>query len=205
MNGFDALFSLANNFYSFLTGATGYGIALWFLTTIFAWSGLVKLRRPTSTAMAIVDFGVVRRVHPALGWFLGAVELILAILLALRLLPQLTLLLTAMLLWLFTIVIARSLWQGETFACFCFGDADSELSRWTLLRTGTLALLTTLITFAPVPGISSLGFQSSLLQAIIAWSLLGTIVLISNVLRLARWSTNPFDQTTTNSTMEVSR
>jgi hypothetical protein len=204
MNGFDALLSLVNDFYSFLSVATGYGIVQWFLATIFAWSGLVKLHRPTSAAMAMVDFGVVRRVHPALGWFLGVVELTLAVALALLLLPQITLLLSAILLWLFTIVIARSLWHGEIFACFCFGDADSELSRWTLLRTSTLTLIATLMAFAPVPATSSSGFQSSLLQAIIAWSLLGTIVLSSNALHILRWNPNPFNRNTT-STMEISR
>lgn len=203
MNGFEILFSLVNDFYRFLTGATGYGTVLWFLAAIFAWSGLVKLRRPTSAAMSMVDFGIVHRVQPALGWSLGAVELSLAVVLALKLYPQLTLLLAAMLLWLFTIVIARSLWRGDTFACFCFGETDSELSRWTLLRTGTLALLATLIASAPVPPTS--GFQFSLLQAIIAWSLLGITVLGSNVLRLLRWGTNPFNQNTTDSATKVSR
>jgi hypothetical protein len=187
-----------------LTEATGYGIVLWFLAAIFAWSGLVKLRRPTLAAMSMVDFGVVRRVNPTLGWLLGAVELTLAIVLALRLLPRITLLLSAMLLWLFTIVIARSLWRGETFACFCFGDADSKLSRWTLLRTSTLALLATSMIFAPVPAALALGLQTILLQAVIAWSLLGTIVLSSNALRLLRWNTT-FDQNTTDSVTEMSR
>jgi len=204
MNGFEALFSLVRDFYRLLTGAVGYGIVCWFLATIFAWSGVVKLRRPTLTAMAMVDFGVFRRVQPVLGWMLGAVELTLAFALATQRFPQLTLLLTAMLLWVFTIFIARSLWRGKAFACFCFGDTDSEMSPWTLLRTVALALLATVMALTPIPADLPLNYQANVLQVIIAWSFVGTVVLGSYMLRLLRWGDNPFDRNRTHSVMEES-
>ena len=145
--------------------------------------------------MTMVDFGIVSRVQPVFGWLLGLVELSLALALILQIFPRFTLSLTALLLWFFAALIARSLWLDEAFACFCFGDADSELSGWTLARTSALAILATIVALASVPANLQLSFQNSTLQATVAWSLLGTIVLVSYVPQLLRWGSNPFPAT----------
>jgi len=54
----------------------GYGVAIWILAIIFAWSGIAKLWQPTLAARALVDFGVLRRVRPHLGSALGVAELL---------------------------------------------------------------------------------------------------------------------------------
>ena len=75
MNGFESAFSLLGEVLYLVTSPAGYGIAIWILAIIFVWSGLAKLRRPTLAAMAMNDFGVLRRVRPRL----GAAELLLAL------------------------------------------------------------------------------------------------------------------------------
>jgi hypothetical protein len=190
VNGFESAISLFAKALHLITAPTGYGIAVWILAIVFAWSGVAKLRRPTLAAVAMMDFGVLRRVRPALGSALGAVELLVALSLATGTLPVIFLPITAGLLWFFVLLIAKSLLSGEDFACFCFGETDSRLSRLTLVRTGALALLASVLAFAPLP---YAGFvQTYLLQAISAAAFVGTIVLGSQIARLLRWNRDPF-------------
>jgi Methylamine utilisation protein MauE len=190
MSGFEAAFSLVAELLRLVTAPTGYGIAVWILAIIFVWSGLAKLRRPTLAAMAIVDFGVLRRVRPRLGSALGAAELLLALFLITGTIPAIFLPVTAGLLWIFVLLISKNLWSGKDFACFCFGDADSRLSRLTLVRTAALALLASVLAAAPLP---YAGFsQVYLLQAITAAALVGSMVLGSQIRRLLRWHGDPY-------------
>ena len=190
MSGFESALALLAKALHLITAPTGYGIAVWILAIIFAWSGVAKLRKPTLAAVAIMDFGVLRRVRPRLGGALGAAELLLALLLVSGTLPALVLPVTAGLLWLFVVLIAKSLLSGRDFACFCFGDADSRLSRLTLVRTGALALLASVLAVAPLP---YAGFDRTyLLQAISAAAFVGTIALGSQIANLLRWNRDPF-------------
>ena len=190
MNGFESALSLWAKALSLITAPEGYGIAIWFLAIIFVWSGLAKLRRPALAAMALNDFGILRRVRPRLGGALGAVELLLALVLITGTLPVVFLPITAGLLWFFVLLIARSLWSGKDFSCFCFGDADARLSRLTLVRTTALALLASALVVVPL---RYAGFdQFYLLQAISAVALVGAIVLASRIPRLLRWNKDPY-------------
>jgi hypothetical protein len=190
VNGFGSAIALLERAFELMTGPAGYGIAIWVLAIIFVWSGLAKLRRPALAAMAINDFGILRRIRPGLGSALGGVELLLALALITATLPVVILPVTAGLLWFFVLLIARSLWLGKDFSCFCFGDADSRLSRFTLVRTIALALLATALVVVPL---RYAGFdQIYLLQAISAAALVGTIVLASRIPSLLRWNRDPY-------------
>jgi hypothetical protein len=190
VNGFESAISLFAKALHLITAPTGYGIAVWILAIVFAWSGVAKLRRPTLAAVAMMDFGVLRRVRPGLGGALGGAELLVALSLATGTLPVIFLPITAGLLWFFVLLIAKSLLSGEDFACFCFGETDSRLSRLTFVRTGALALLASVLAFAPLP---YAGFDRTyLLQAISAAAFVGTIVLGSQIARLLRWNRDPF-------------
>jgi hypothetical protein len=190
VNGFESALSLFAKALHLITAPTGYGIAVWILAIVFVWSGVVKLRQPTLAAVAMMDFGVLRRVRPRLGSALGAAELLLAFLLISGTLPALFLPVVAGLLWLFVLLIAKSLLSGEDFACFCFGDAESRLSRLTLVRTGALALLASVLAVAPLPYASF--DRTYLLQAISAAAFVGTIVLGSQIAKLLRWNRDPY-------------
>ncbi len=190
MNGFGSAIALLAEVFDLVTGPAGYGIAIWVLAIIFVWSGLAKLRRPALAAMAMNDFGILHRVRPGLGRALGAVELLLAVFLITGTLLVVILPVTAGLLWFFVLLIARSLWLGKDFSCFCFGDADSRLSRLTLVRTTALALLASALVVVPR---WYAGFdQIYLLQAISAAALVGAIVLASRIPRLLRWNRVPY-------------
>jgi Methylamine utilisation protein MauE len=190
MNGFESALSLLANALHLITAPTGYGIAVWILAIVFVWSGVAKLRRPTLAAVAMMDFGVLRRVRPRLGSALGAAELLVALSLATGTLPALFLPATAGLLWLFVLLIAKGLLSGKDFACFCFGDSDSRLSRLTLVRTGALALLASVLAVAPLPYANF--DRTYLLQAISAAAFVGTIVLGGQIARLLRWNRDPY-------------
>ena len=190
MNGFGSVVALLAQVFDLVTGPAGYGIPVWVLAIIFVWSGLAKLHRPALAAMAINDFGILRRVRPNLGRALGAVELLLALSLLTGTLRVVMLPITAGLLWFFVLLIARSLWLGKDFSCFCFGDADSRLSRFTLVRTIALALLASALALVPL---RYAGFdQVYLLQAISAAAFVGAIVLASRIPKLLRWNKNPY-------------
>jgi hypothetical protein len=190
VNGFESALSLFAKALHLITAPTGYGIAVWILAIVFVWSGAAKLRQPTLAAVAMMDFGVLRRVRPRLGSALGAAELLLALLLISGTLPALFLPVVAGLLWLFVLLIAKSLLSGEDFACFCFGDAESRLSRLTLVRTGALALLASVLAVAPLPYASF--DRTYLLQAISAAAVVGTIALGSQIAKLLRWNRDPY-------------
>jgi hypothetical protein len=191
VNGFESALSLAVDALHLATA--GYGIAVWVLAIVFAWSGIAKLRRPILAAMAMVDFGVLRRVRPHLGVVLGAAELSLALLLAAGALRVLFLPVAAALLWLFVLLIARSLHSGKRFACFCFGEADSELSRLTLVRTAALAMLATVVAIGSPPAGALSGSGSAFaLQGVSAAAIVGAIALVGQVPKLLRWNKDPY-------------
>lgn len=190
MNGFESALVLLAKGFDLVTAPAGYGIAIWVLAIIFVWSGVAKLRRPTLAALAMNDFGILRRVRPRLGGALGVVEVLLALSLIAGTFPVVVLPVTAGLLWLFVLLIAQSLWSGKDFSCFCFGDADSRLSRLTLVRTTALALLASALVLVPLR--YARFDQIYLLQAISAAGLVGAIVLASRIPRLLRWNKNPY-------------
>ena len=193
MSGFESAGDLFAGLLRLVTAPAGYGVAVWVLAIIFVWSGVAKLRRPTLAAMAIRDFGVLRRVRPRLGSALGGTEVLLALILATGTLPMLFLPVTAGLLWLFVLLIARSLWSGKDFACFCFGEADSRLSRWTLIRTAALATLASLLVAAPLWAGAYAGFtQTYVLQAVAAAAIVGAVVLGGQIPKLLRWNKDPY-------------
>jgi membrane protein YdbS with pleckstrin-like domain len=88
------------------------------------------------------------------------------------------------------LLIAKSLWSGKEFACFCFGDADARISRVTLVRTIALALLASVLAVAPLP-YASLD-QAYLLQALCAAALVGAIALGGQIPKLLRWNRDPY-------------
>src|ERR671933_2280657 len=95
MNGFESAFSIFAELLHLVTAPADYGIAVWILAMIFVWSGVAKLRRPTLAAMAMMDFGILRRIRPRLGSVLGAAEVLVALSLVTGTLPALFLPITA--------------------------------------------------------------------------------------------------------------
>ena len=184
--GLETLLSLIGDGAEEITRDPLAGALTWLLAGVFAIAGTTKLRRPAVAAMAMLDFGVIRRPRPALGAALGAAELTLAIVLVLGVAPAPTLATAALLLAVFATLIARALRAGDTFACFCLGDDDSEISRWTLARTATLAALAGALA-ATAPATATVLEGVHVLEAVAGASLLGTALLVARAPRLLRW------------------
>ncbi len=188
MSGLEILTLYIGRSMQILATPLGFGTGVWFLAWIFMWSGYVKLRRPKLAVIAMIDFGAVKKFRPILGTLLGASEVSLAILLISSWMASYVLLTSALALWIFTLFILRSLIKGKKFACFCFGDTDSELSYKTLIRTGLLALLasTLWVIAGSVPGTKVT--SSFLFAAVNALAILGTIVLLNSIQNLLTWN-----------------
>jgi hypothetical protein len=189
VDGFESALALVREAVSSVQSPTLYGVGSWFLAGIFSISGVAKLRHPTRAALALVDFGVARRVRRRLGTALGAGEAVLALGLALHIAPTVLLAASSALLWLFVFLVARSLWRGSRFACFCFGETDSRLSVKTLIRTVVLACLATALASRTRNGAGLVGLgDEDVLHASIAISLLGIISLASRLAPLLSWN-----------------
>ncbi len=190
MGGLAAALDLVRDGLAAITTSDGSGVLSWFLVAIFAVSGTVKVRRPALAAMALVDFQLVRRPLPVLGLAVGALEL--AVGLGLAFWPALGVLPAAALLWFFTFLIARSLRGGDDFACFCFGESEGALSRWTLARTAALAVLATFVVFGS-PRLWRWTGGEPWLELVAAAALFGMVVLARQVPPLMRWNRGIFD------------
>ncbi|HEY6780403.1 MAG TPA: MauE/DoxX family redox-associated membrane protein, partial [Thermoleophilaceae bacterium] len=114
------------------------------LGLIFLWSGVAKARSPWITALAVVDYGVVRRPVIGVAWLVAIGELGLAAMLLIAPTVSSTLTVTAAgiatcAFLLFSVLIARALLAGRSFACACFGSGERLTSK-TLVRSSVLAL-----------------------------------------------------------------
>jgi uncharacterized membrane protein YphA (DoxX/SURF4 family) len=162
-------------------------VATWFLGWVFLWSGIVKIRQPMQAAVAIVDFRVSRHLRSWAGTALGILELAIAGLLFLISGARGSVALAAILLGMFTLVIARSVRSGATFPCFCFGDSRSRVSMFTLLRTAALAGVALILSFSTNLGLTG-SPQDLSLQFILSGAVLAVAVLASRIRRLLRWN-----------------
>jgi signal transduction histidine kinase len=189
MGGFSTALSLGTRGLDALLTPAVTGVAAWFLAGVFVWSGVTKVRRPALAAMALVDFGVARRVWPRLGLALGVTELALAATLAV--VPRAGAIVAVAILWAFTLVIARSLRTGERFPCACFGESADQLSGRTLARAALLAGLATVLACRPAPIALGRDPAGAALEAMVAGAIIGAIVLGGQLPNLLRWNSAP--------------
>lgn len=182
MDGLDWVSDAAESVLAVLRAGPGQDIAAWFLGLVFIWSGSAKLRKPRLAALAMADFGVVRRTRRWQGLALGAAEssLGVCVLLSVGALPLVGI--TA-LLWVFCAVIAKALIAGERFPCLCFGDEASILSSKTLIRALALAILAVVIVSAPQAPTLSVGTltSTSWLALVVSSSALAVSALLGRV------------------------
>jgi hypothetical protein len=168
-----------------------YRIGLWLLAGVFTWSGVAKVRNPAVAALALVDFRLVETPRRGLGRAVGIAELALAALLGVsaivgRPLAAVPLAAALVLLAFFCALIGRSLLAGEQFPCACFGNAESTLSRLTLLRTGSLALLALVLLAAAPTGSAAVAADDVALQLVTAAALLAVLVHAAQAVHLIR-------------------
>lgn len=193
MTGWAAVSIVADRAITLVTQWPNTGVALWFLAAVFMIAGFAKMRRPGLAA--IVDFGVLRRVHPRFGFAVGAIEVILSASLAMSTLfapvVRSATVAASIFLWGFSILILRAIVAGERFPCFCFGETESDLSFRTFLRTLVLAILATVLAIripneAGWTGLSTLGKQS-----VAGISVIALAYLLLQIPDLVHWNRDP--------------
>jgi len=190
MDGYSHLFDWLAESIAALGSPVGAGIGVWCLAWIFLWSGAFKLRRPGLVAEAVVNFGLLSRPLPRIGRAVGAVELVVGLALATYVLRMPALGVATALLWLFTLLILRSLVRDRHFPCYCFGEDDRPIGWRTAARTLSLAVASTALLAARITaehgGYSSL--RMVLLEAMVALALVSSVALAMVVSRLVTWN-----------------
>lgn len=183
-DGFDAFGRGVASGFDALQGASLFGTLSFLLGLVFLLSAIPKLRKPQLAALAMVDFGVATRARPSMGLALGLAELLLAVALgaaaitaatASRVIPVMA---AAAVLWVFAALIGRTLRSPDRFSCFCFGSEEAAISSRTLLRTGALAILASLLAAAAFAPVETAGLQPELLELTTAGAVLGTAVAL---------------------------
>lgn len=188
-NGLSDLWSALGSAFDALGGQEPFAVGALFLALVFSVSGIPKLRRPDLAALAISDFGVTERARLRDGLLLGAAELLLACALAaaavfdgpLRAVPAIA---ATLLLGTFSLLIWRSLRSEESFACYCFGDAEETISWLTLLRTMALAALAGFLAAAALAaggGSETASLATLVLEAVVASASLSVLALLARV------------------------
>lgn len=161
-------------------------VMTWLLALVFGWSGAIKLRHPIPTALAMADFGVVRRPTRTHGLALGSWEFALGCLMAVGAATggvsrTIAFGIAVPLLYAFVGLIAHSLIEGNAFPCYCFGDSESRLSVLGLLRTITLAGLATATFLGSFGDQMHMNWTDTILALTTAMSLLGTGLLLGRL------------------------
>jgi hypothetical protein len=143
----------------------------------------------------MVDFGLGRAVHPLFGRLAGIGESLLAAGILTTLTTNVSggeiLFGAAVILWIFVFLIARSLTRGERFPCFCFGDPQSNLSVFTLLRSLALAILASSAASQAMPA-PAIPPEDLALDALSAAAILGLYLLGGRIPALLRWNGDLF-------------
>jgi uncharacterized membrane protein YphA (DoxX/SURF4 family) len=164
-------------------------VGTWFLSLVFLWSGLAKLRRPRLAALAMSDFGVLPRPRLWHGLALAGAEILLGVALASGFVTRASLAASFGLFLVFSLMILRTLVGGRRFPCFCFGADDHMVSLRTLMRTAALAGLASVLLVAPSQAVERhLPGFATYFELLLAMAGLGVLTLGTQIVPLLRWN-----------------
>jgi hypothetical protein len=169
-----------------------HGVGVFVLVWVLVWSGLAKLRDPSGAAQAMVGFRLIRKATPRWGSIASLIELVLAGALVLSLVAGPTAMLrsfltaTALLLVGFSFLIGRSLWRGESFACYCFGRSDAPVTLRAFARAISLSILSAVLAFVGPPSSNSYG--GVVLESAAAAAAIGVTVSLALLAQVAKSS-----------------
>lgn len=119
----------------------GQTLAAGVLVALFVVSGTQKVRTPFPAALAMMRFGLVRRIDARYGRLAGVAELAVAVTLVAKPTTWWPFAAATALGALFVTVVSRALLRGDAFPCGCFGAKNDRLSRGTLVRAGLVFVL----------------------------------------------------------------
>lgn len=104
------------------------------LAGLFLVSGITKLSNRQSFYETLINFGIPKKTHKALGLFLPWIEITLAIFLLLPYTVWVGGVISLILIAIFTILISYNLIKKKYPACNCFGVDNKPINAFTLLR-----------------------------------------------------------------------
>lgn len=120
------------------------------LAAVLITAGATKLRAPTSSAIALVNFRVLRWKSDSAGLLLGILELSIGIGIVAAPSQRWPAATATALFACFTLLISAALRRGDSFPCACVGRDEEKLSAHTLVRSIMLLLGSCLAFAAPV-------------------------------------------------------
>jgi predicted membrane-bound spermidine synthase len=100
---------------------------------------MTKVLRPALAGEALRNFRLIARASPSAGRAAGAAECSIAFAVVMQ--PRLGLVIASLTLASFAALIAARLRDNAAFACFCFGDETSPVSRVSVARALLLGLV----------------------------------------------------------------
>jgi hypothetical protein len=155
------------------------GVGCGLLAALFLASGVPKIRSPFGLALALVRFGLLRRVRPGLGRLLGALEVAIGIAVAVSPVLFPAAICALGLLVAFTAVVTRSVLAKQSVECACFGTG--ETTSWvTVVRN--LVLIGVAAFLAATPAVPTIDQRVSglLIGAVItcAYLLISTLATL---------------------------
>lgn len=170
-----------------LLSASGLSTAaLYLIVGVFLIAAGYKLLHPVPIAVALVNFGVVRRVIPRLGYCIGFLELGLAVgLLSGKMRPMFALVSAGTLIG-YTALLGRAVRSGDSFACSCFSASSEPIDNMTVTRTALLAV-GALAVLAPRP--ADTGIHAEIYALVMAAAIAGIWQAFRSIVLLRqRWN-----------------
>lgn len=186
MHGFQFVAAFVSQAVDWLHRAHAPEAATFLVAAAFVLSGWAKTRRPLLAALAVVEFGVLKRASPVVGLTVGLAEIALGVALVLSATRVVAQGAAVLLLWTFVAILARQIILHRDAPCFCFGQADEALTWSAVVRTGGLAVAVTYATLASlVTASASTSWTVLTLSVVSAVALLASYALMSQLPRLA--------------------
>ncbi len=169
------------------TGALVLSLAY---AAMFGFAGVEKLRRPKLAALALVDFRLTARPRISLGRAAGSVEVAAAALLAVPQTARFGASVAALLLLAFAGLLARAARNGESFACFCFGDTSGDVSWLFAARAAVLGAAAAILAWWLLTQSPSVSGREFLEAAVAGTAGFTSALLASKLPSLRRYNRN---------------
>ena len=168
------------------------GALAWLLAVVLFFAGVTKAVRPWRFALTLTDFRIMRRPSRNAALAVAAIELGVALLIAIPATRIYAVVPATALFLAFTVLLSAAVIRGDRFPCGCFGSEDEEISLRSLLRTISLLGCSAVLTIATLHGGHGLGgtMHDLLSSALLAGLLIGIAVTATRIPTLRDLSSN---------------
>lgn len=181
MNALDAF----GDAYHWLGEWPGSAIIALTFAAMFLYTGTLKMRQPRTTSETMVRLGLAKRVSNLTGYLGGTVEVALGLWVLSGLALRWSLAAVAALLLVFAVLIARKVYAGATFKCFCFGSESHEIGYSSVARNAVMAVVALAVVANPsAVSVFEVSFTDGYLAFLSALGIFAVFALCSRVPQL---------------------